>query len=88
MNVATCGSSLMCLKKILTCTRASVNFVRCANSSLVYTSGYWVRSKLRSNSSNCSAVNVVRERRCLRFNGMPGSDSHSDSSSLRTGEKK
>lgn len=34
-----------------------------------------MRVKARSSASNCSAVKVVRERRCLRFSGMPGSDS-------------
>lgn len=55
--------------------RASVRLVDCASSSLVYTSGYWVRAKARSSASSCSAVKVVRDRRCLRFKGMPGSDS-------------
>lgn len=55
--------------------RASVRLVDCASSSLVYTSGYCVRAKARSSASSCSAVKVVRDRRCLRFNGMPGSDS-------------
>ncbi len=39
-----------------------------------------MRSKDRSNSSSCSALKVVRERRCLRFNVMPGSDSMSERS--------
>lgn len=58
-----------------------VNYL-CASSSLVYTSGYWVRWKALSNSSNCSPVNVVLLLLCLRFNGIPGSDSVSVSSPL------
>lgn len=45
-----------------------------------YISGYCVRSKARSSSSNCIAVNVVLERLCFRFNGIPGSLSQSDKS--------
>lgn len=59
---------------------ASVSFVRCASSSLVYISGYWVLSKARSNSSSCIAVKVVLDRLCFRFNGIPGSLSQSDKS--------
>ena len=39
-----------------------------------------MRSNDRSSSSSCSALNVVRERRCLRFKVIPGSDSMSDES--------
>jgi len=45
-------------------------------------SGYWVRSNAFSSSSNCSAVNVVLLRRCLRFNGIPGSESQSEPSEV------
>lgn len=65
----------------LTCTLASVSLVLCASSSLVYTSGYWVRSKALSSSSSCSAVKVVLERRCFRLMGIPGSVSVSLSES-------
>lgn len=63
-----------------TCTRASVNFVLCANSSLVYISGQCVLSNARSSSSNCSAVKVVRLRLCFLLTDSPGSESQSDSS--------
>lgn len=53
-----------------------------ANSSLVYTSGYWDLWNARSKSSSCSPVNVVRLRRCFRFKWKPGSDSVSESSAL------
>lgn len=42
-----------------------------------------MRLNERSNASNCSPVNVVRDRLCFRFNGIPGSDSVSELSELR-----
>lgn len=66
----------------LTWIRASVSFVRCASSSRVYMSGYCVLSKAFSSSSNWWAVNVVRDRRCLRFTVIPGSIVSSSDSSV------
>lgn len=60
-----------------TCILASVRPVDRASSSLVYTSGYWVRANARSKPSSCSPENVVLDRRCLRFREIPGSDSMS-----------
>lgn len=75
-----CFRSLALLFENHTWTLASVSLVFWANSSRVYTSGYWVRANARSSASNCSPLNVVRDLRCFRFKGMPGSDSVSLSS--------
>ena len=61
--------------------RASLSFVRWANSSLVYISGYWVRSKAFSSSSNWYAVKVVRDLLCFLLSWIPGSASISESPS-------
>lgn len=53
-----------------------------ASSSLVYTSGYWVRWKAASSCSSCSPVNVVLLLRCFLLRAIPGSLSVSDSSPL------
>ena len=75
LNVTCCARLYLqnTSKHSLTCTRASVNLVLCASSSLVYTSGYCVLSNALSNSSSCSAVKVVLARRCFLLMGMPGS---------------
>ena len=61
--------------------RASLSFVRWANSSLVYISGYWVRSNAFSSSSNWYAVKVVRDLLCFLLSWIPGSASISESPS-------
>ena len=61
--------------------RASLSFVRWANSSLVYISGYWVLSNAFSSSSNWYAVKVVRDLLCFLLSWIPGSASISESPS-------
>lgn len=70
----------VCYSYSITWTLASVSLVFCANSSLVYTSGYWVLVKALSKVSSWSPENVVLDRRCFLFNVIPGSDSVSESS--------